>query len=513
MSESVAKGVSKLIAKKLKAFVPFKLTDTQKKVEVSNLQVDSRNVQPGDMFIAYPGVQVDGRRYANQAVSSGAVCVLAEKAQNAEEQQWLSNLACELIEVENLQPQIGKLAAKFFDQPSSQLKMVAITGTNGKTSVSQLIAQAYQTLGQKTAVMGTLGNGVLGDLASTENTTPGPVDVQRLLKSFVDEKVDLVAMEASSHGLEQSRLTGTNIDTAVVTNLSRDHLDYHGSMEAYQEAKERLVTWKGLKHLVLNADDESVLAMGTKAAKDVARLTFSASGNPADLVATNIVYSHNGVEFDLQYNGKTQRFSSALVGEFNVSNLLAVIGVLLINGIGLKDLKNVIAGLQPIHGRMEIVFCRQEAAGQPVVVVDYAHTPDALKQAIAAVRLHCEGALWCVFGCGGDRDQGKRALMGEVASQLADKLVLTNDNPRSEKSEDIFKAIEEGLEVGTDYIVEKDRKTAIYDAVQQADATDWVLVAGKGHEDYQEIKGVKHPFNDVKVAKKALKARQQGAAL
>jgi UDP-N-acetylmuramoyl-L-alanyl-D-glutamate--2,6-diaminopimelate ligase len=493
--------------KKLKSFLPFELSDHQKKMEVSNLQVDSRKVQQGDLFIAYPGVSADGRRFVKQASEQGAACVLAETATNDEEYAWLEGLGCEVVQAKNIQQQLGDIASAFYGKPSKKMDVVAVTGTNGKTSVTQLIAQALMSLGKKSAVLGTLGNGVLGELDITNNTTPGAVDLHKQLNEFVGKDVQLVAMEASSHGLDQGRLNGAAIDAAIVTNLSRDHLDYHGSMKAYQKAKEILVAWPGLEKLILNADDLRVKGMAKHASETADVLYFSMNDCQADVYASDIEYSHQGLRFALNYKGNQQVVESHLIGEFNVSNLLAVCSYLLVSGYSLDQVAGVLPTLKTICGRMDMVV-DAESASLPVVVVDYAHTPDALEKAISAVRRHCEGALWCVFGCGGDRDVGKRSMMGEVASKLADRIVLTNDNPRSENAEAIFNNIEEGFESSTDYFVQKDRKEAIYDAVDQADVNDWILVAGKGHEDYQEINGVKYPFSDLKVAKKALKKRR-----
>ncbi|MCG8670183.1 MAG: UDP-N-acetylmuramoyl-L-alanyl-D-glutamate--2,6-diaminopimelate ligase [Pseudomonadales bacterium] len=499
--------------RKLKSFLPITLSDDLKKMEVSNLQVDSRKVQPGDLFMAYPGVHSDGRQFAQQAVAAGARCVLAETASNSEQKAWLKDLNCPLLEMDGLVEAVGDIASSFYGHPSQQLDVIAVTGTNGKTSVTQLVAQALVALGDKAAVVGTLGNGFPGELVDTANTTPGALELQAALHEYKKQGASVVAMEASSHGLEQGRLQGTAINIAAVTNLSRDHLDYHGSMKAYQKAKEILVRWQGLQHVVLNADDERVMAMKKRVADNVNVMTFSLLDSSADIFADQITFSGQGVEFWLHYAGESVAISTPLVGEFNIANVLVVCGVLIAKGYGLKEIRKAAATLLPIHGRMELVSIAEDEAVQvsskslPTIVVDYAHTPDALDKALTTLRKHCEGELWCVFGCGGDRDEGKRPLMGEVVSRIADRIVLTNDNPRTEKPETILKAVESGFELDADYYVQKDRKAAIADAVMRAAAKDWVLVAGKGHEDYQEIDGVKHPFSDIKVARKALMKR------
>ena len=329
-----------------------------------------------------------------------------------------------------------------------------------------------------------------------------------MLYQFVQNGSDAVALEASSHGLEQGRLQGVNIDTAVVTNISRDHLDYHGSMKAYRKAKELLVKWPGLKQVVLNMDDPNVAAMKSKAGAGVQVLSFSRVSSEADLYAADVEFDREGMRFSLHFRGEKVELGTRLLGDFNIENILAVCAVLLLRGVTLSGLEMLVPRLRPILGRMDIVEL-EDKAQLPVVVVDYAHTPDALAQSLAAVRRHCQGALWCVFGCGGDRDQGKRRLMGEVAAAQADHIVLTNDNPRTEKPEEIISDIESGFAANIDYIVNKDRKLAILDAVLGAENNDWILLAGKGHEDYQEVNGTRSSFSDFKYARKALKKRLQ----
>lgn len=497
--------------KKLQEFLSLKLTKKQKEIIVNQLQTDNRNVQPGDMFIAYPGSAIDSRQFAADAVNRGAVVVLAEKAETAEAKAWLDDLSAPVVEASNVQPIIGEIAAAFYGMPSQHLDVIAVTGTNGKTSVTQLIAQANELLQGHAAVLGTLGNGPVNALQPSSNTTPGPLQIQSLLADFVSQGVRSVALEASSHGLEQGRLAGTLVRTAVLTNLTRDHLDYHGTMEAYQQAKECLVLWPGLRELVWNADDPRVAEMAEKVASGVRRLSFSVSDDDADLYASDIAFTQQGLSFQLHYAGKTVRIESALLGGFNVANLLATIAVLMFRGSSLKDVARLIPKLKPIPGRMEMVALKKEDDKLPVVLVDYAHTPDALSHALQAARTHCDGDLWCVFGCGGDRDKGKRSLMGAVADTHADRIVLTSDNPRSELVEDIFRDIEAGFSESTDYFVKKDRKAAIYDAIMDADPRDWVLIAGKGHEDYQEIRGEKREFSDAKTARKALKKRRDAS--
>ena len=495
--------------KKLGDFLSLPLTEKQKEITVNELQTDNRQLQPGDLFMACPGAVVDARQFAEDAGRRGAAAVLAETAVTPEEKAWLSKAGIEVVEVSGLRKRLGEIAAEFYGHPSRTMDVVAVTGTNGKTSVSQLIAQAQQAIEAPAAVMGTLGNGPLDQLQATENTTPGALDVQRIFHGFARDGIRAVSLEASSHGLDQYRLEGTCIRTAVLTNLSRDHLDYHGTMEAYQAAKERLVFWPGLKELVWNADDVRITDMASRAPANVQKLSYSAKDSDADLYAADIAFTENGLAFRLHYDGNSIDIHSRLIGGFNVSNLLAVIGVLMLRGCSLKKVADITEKLEPIPGRMELVALKKAGDSLPTVLVDYAHTPDALMHALQAARTHCQGHLWCVFGCGGDRDKGKRPLMGEVVANYADRIVLTSDNPRSEAIEHILTDIEAGFPETTDYFVQKDRKAAINEAIADADARDWILIAGKGHEDYQEINGEKFPFSDLKVAKKALKKRRQ----
>lgn len=494
--------------KALSDFLRLPLTKQQQEIRVNQLQIDSRAVQPGDMFIAYPGAAVDGRQFAKNAAAAGAACVLAETPVAEQEKQWLQDLSCELITTDQLLLQVGTIAAEFYEHPSQSLDVIAVTGTNGKTSVTQLITQALDILAGNAAVVGTLGNGPLKNLSDTANTTPGAMELQKLMAQFVADGIGSVALEASSHGLEQGRLQGMAIDTAVITNLSRDHLDFHGTMEAYQGAKEILLHWPGLKHLVFNQDDRNVQAMVAKVAGSAKQLAFSLKNKQADLYANDILFTKHGLSFTLHYKDQIMPIQSRLVGEFNVANLLVVIGILLLRQYSLVEIAKVVAQLEPIAGRMELISVDAGHGGLPMVVVDYAHTPDALQQALAAVRAPCSGQLWCVFGCGGDRDKGKRSMMGKVASQLADKIILTNDNPRGENADLIFVDIKKGITPGADFTVCADREAAINEAISEAAPNDWVLIAGKGHEDYQEIEGIKKDFSDTKTAQAALEKRR-----
>ena len=485
------------------------LTEKDQQRIVRGLSLDSRTVKKGDVFFAYPGVEVDGRQYIQAAVEQGAVTIIVESGES-QGFDW-ADLSVPVLMVDDLRHAVGDIAASFWGVPSAQLSVVAVTGTNGKTSVTQMIAESMASLGNKGAVIGTLGNGVLGQLKETKNTTPDALQIQALLAEFVRENIDVVAMEASSHGLEQGRLLGTNIDIAVVTNIARDHLDYHGSMEAYQRAKAGLVMWPGIQQVILNADDAGVMALTRYIAADVEVVTFSYASTGADVRAEDIVYSKRGLEFTLVTSQGRENVKNQLVGEFNISNLLAVAAVLHCQQYDIKKIALALNSISQVPGRMQEVGLsnEQQNVELPGVIVDFAHTPDALEKALAALKPHCEGKLWCVFGCGGERDKGKRPEMGAMAAKYADRMVITTDNPRNESASDIVKEIEDGIGIGAAYQVELNREDAVRCAVMNAANDDLILLAGKGHEDYQEINGKKHPYSDKDVAEKILYERLQ----
>ncbi len=485
------------------------LTEKDQRRIVRGLSLDSRTVKKGDLFFAYPGVVVDGRQYIQSAVDKGAVAVIVESGES-QDFDW-DDLNVPILMVEDLRRAVGDIAALFWGVPSAQLSVVAVTGTNGKTSVTQMIAESIDSLGNKGAVVGTLGNGVLGQLKETKNTTPDALQIQRLLAEFVRENVDVVAMEASSHGLAQGRLLGTNIDIAVVTNITRDHLDYHGSMEAYQRAKADLVMWPGIRQVILNADDADVMALTNYIAADVEVVTFSHASAIADVRAEDVEYSKRGLAFTLVTSQGREKVKNQLVGEFNVSNLLAVATVLHCQQYEIKKIALALNSISQVPGRMQEVglATEQQRVELPGVIVDFAHTPDALEKALTALKPHCEGRLWCVFGCGGERDKGKRPEMGAMAAKYADRMVITTDNPRNESASEIVKEIEDGIGIGAAYQVELNREDAVRCAVMNAANDDLILLAGKGHEDYQEINGKKHPYSDKDVAEKILYERLQ----
>ena len=469
-------------------------------IVVSGLTLDSRQVRPGDAFFALRGTREHGIHFARGAVERGARVVLAEApAAHAE------GLDVPVLWVDGLHGKVGEIAARFFGRPSESLRVIGVTGTNGKTSTVQLLAQALEHLGHRAATIGTLGAGLHGRINEGERTTPDAINVQGLLASFRDEGATHVAMEVSSHALEQGRVAAVAFEVAAFTNLTRDHLDYHGSMEAYGEAKAKLFAWPSLKAAAINIDDAFGRTLAQRLPDGVQALRLSTEIHAdADVRAVNIITSAEGLAFDLQTPWGTHAVRSRLLGRFNVANLLAVIACLGALGESFGRIVEAVESLEPINGRMNRLG---GVSKLPLVVVDYAHTPDALEQALTALRAHCEGKLICVFGCGGDRDAGKRPQMGAIAERLADRIIITDDNPRTENGDVIVANIVAGLRHPDMARVERDRGTAIEQALGLAMPGDVVLIAGKGHETYQEGAHGKRPFDDLAVARQALEGR------
>lgn len=477
-------------------------------VAVSRLCVDSRQVRPGDVFLAHPGHRVDGRRFIKDAVNAGAAAVLWERNGYV----WDADLKLANLAVDGLATLSGYLADEVFGRPSEALWLVGVTGTNGKTSVSQWLTRAFAALGRKCGVVGTLGIGFPGALSASLNTTPDSLTLHRTLAEFRAADAQAVAMEVSSIGLDQGRLNGLRFDVAVFTNLTRDHLDYHGSMENYAAAKARLFDMPGLRSVVLNLDDRFGMEQARRLAGhglEVIGYTLIASNADAApvnrvLIADKLTTTAAGMRFTARCGNESADLYPNLVGQFNVSNLLAVIGTLMASGFTLDDAASVAEGLTPPQGRMQTLG----GVCDPLVVVDYAHSPDALEQVLRAVRATVTargGRMTCVFGCGGDRDPGKRPIMGELAARLADRVMLTSDNPRSEDPLVILQQIAVATS-GPQVEIVPDRAEAIRKAILSAAADDVIVVAGKGHEPYQEIKGVRYPFSDVEQARGALQA-------
>jgi len=475
----------------------FVATPAARKLVLSGLSLDSRRVRPGDGFFALRGTQEHGIKFAASAVQRGARVVLAEAPVVDAEP-----LDVPVVWVENLHALVGEIAARFYERPAEAMRVIGITGTNGKTSCVQLLAQALSLLGHRAASIGTLGAGVHGQLREGERTTPDVISVHALLADFRDAGVSHVAMEVSSHALQQGRVNAVDFEVAGFTNLTRDHLDYHGSMEAYGAAKAKLFDWPGLRGAVINIDDAFGAELATQVVEGAQVLRCSANdAGEAEIVASAIVTSSEGLAFHLRTPWGSHKFNSHLLGRFNVANLLIVAGCLGAMGEPFANIVTALEALQPVNGRMSRLGGMH---GEPLVVVDYAHTPDALEQALSALRAHCAGRLICVFGCGGERDAGKRPLMGEIAARLADIAIVTDDNPRGEDADAIVAQIVAGMRAAPAMTVERDRAQAIAQALQLAQTGDVVLVAGKGHETYQDGPAGKRPFDDLLVARAAL---------
>jgi len=467
-------------------------------VRYTGVAMDSRLVKPGDLFIAYPGGSTDGRNFIPQALAAGAVMVAWEPAGFDWNPDW--NVAN--VPVDGLRRYVGLIAEHFFKHPSRHLWITGVTGTNGKTSCSHWIAQSLTRLEKPCAVIGTLGSALVGEEASTQypvTTTPDPVSLHAFLGKVRARGAKAVAMEVSSHGIEQGRVTGVDFDVAMFTNLSRDHLDYHGNMRAYGEAKARLFAWPHLKHAVINLDDE----FGAELASRIDRRNVNVVGygfGKGEIAGHNLDLSTKGLRLEITTPWGAAKVRSCVLGAFNALNILGVLGVLVCAGIGLDDAVAAVAELEPVPGRMQMI----RESGFPLIVVDYSHTPDALQKALESLRdLLSPGAqLHCVFGAGGDRDSGKRPVMGEIATRLADQTIITSDNPRWEDPHLIIGDIIAGAHAN--YRVEPDRAAAIRDAIFAAAPDDIVLIAGKGHENYQDIRGERRPFSDVVVARTAM---------
>ncbi|MEP7062717.1 MAG: UDP-N-acetylmuramoyl-L-alanyl-D-glutamate--2,6-diaminopimelate ligase [Betaproteobacteria bacterium] len=468
-----------------------------------SITADSRQVLPGCAFAAYRGRRVDGRDHIGEAVARGASAVLWD---DGEHFAWKPEWQVANAPVPQLQAKLGEISSFVLGDPSQAMWVVGVTGTNGKTSCAQWIAAALDAPGKRCAVIGTLGNGFPGALQPSPNTTPDAAALQAELARLHRAGATSVVLEVSSHGLDQGRVNGVAFDVALFTNLTRDHLDYHATMAAYGNAKARLFAWPGLRMSVVNIDDAfgQHLADAIRA-RGAPLMTYGRISG--DVRATAVAMNDQGITLDVETPQGGGRLHAPVIGDFNVHNLLGTLAALLASDLPLVEALRALGNIHAPPGRMQ----RLGGQGKPIAVIDYAHTPDALEKALLALRTVVAegGELTCVFGCGGDRDPGKRATMGEIAARLADRIVITNDNPRSEDPQAIANAIAKGVrDAGNPrWTVELDRATAIHDAVAAADLGDVVLIAGKGHETYQEIRGVRTPFVDADVANEALARR------
>jgi UDP-N-acetylmuramoyl-L-alanyl-D-glutamate--2,6-diaminopimelate ligase len=476
-------------------------------VQVTGITSDSRMVNKGDLFVAYRNTNV--MAYVKSAIDSGASAVIVESEQLPD----IPKHRVPVIALPQLRAQAGLIAARFFGHPSHNMNVVGVTGTNGKTTVSYLIAQALDNkYPGRSGLIGTLGYGPFNHISNGPNTTPEPVTIQNTLANLQQNKIDAVAMEISSHGLEQYRVTGVEFDIAVFTNLSRDHLDYHQTMENYAASKRRLFSDYLIRKAVINLDD----AFGRELIEEfqdkieLAGYTLRPTSQNQFPVVSAYIVSNNTSGMTLEVNSPWGKgtLTSGLIGEFNASNLLASLSTLCLSDVSFTDAISSLSKCSSIPGRMES-FRQKEA---PVVIVDYAHTPDALRQALQALQDQSSGNLICVFGCGGERDQGKRTEMGKVAEEFSDHIYLTNDNPRHESAEAIVEDIISGIKDRSRITKELDRRCAIMMAIDSASSNDVVLIAGKGHEEYQEIAGVRFALSDRLIVQEILHKYESGNA-
>ena len=469
---------------------------------VTGLSLDSREIQPGNIFVAIEGQTDHGLVFAEAAVNRGAVAVLCDRKFDQYCQQILSSLMTRVVcvPINNLADHLGDIASRFYGEPSRHMFAVGVTGTDGKTSVSHFVAQALDNSEHRCAVLGTIGNGLINKLQPATHTTPDVINVHRLFAELQQQGASQLVMEVSSHGLDQGRVQAVDFDVAVLTNLGRDHLDYHGDVQAYKEAKRRLFEQPRLKAVVLNIDDEFGRQLATELQNKlevwVYRTTADELAGIKNQIQADVARAdESGIELSIQSPAGTATIHLPLLGYFNVSNALAVLSVLLVKGIDFKDAVKRLEQLKTVPGRMEPFYQKDK----PLVIVDYAHTPQALSSVLVSLRQHCKARLICVFGCGGDRDKGKRPLMAEAAEKYADQVIVTDDNPRTENPKDIIAGIEAGFKDSTKHIIIHDREQAIKEAITDATPDDIVLVAGKGHEDYQIVGTEKISFSDVSI--------------
>ncbi len=481
-----------LLSHFLDSYSTFSLPNT---LAINDLCLDSRLLRQGDLFFALTGTHLDGRKFITEAIQKGASAILIEDTQPAI--IWQDKVP--IISLPNLRKIMGLLAAKFYDYPAKKMRMMGVTGTSGKTSCTQFMGAVLQQLTLPCGIIGTLGNGLYGHIQPGQLTTPDAITIQKWLAEFVKENASITAMEVSSHSLDQGRVNGIQFDVGVFTNLSRDHLDYHVTMEAYGAAKKRL--FDQTQHAVINADDAfgQAILCSFRGRQDVLAYSVNPSARAA-LRAENIQLGSSGIKAHIVSPWGNAELDTSLVGQFNLSNLLAVTAALCLADIPLQSVVMSLNRLQPVEGRMQSLG----GDNQPLVVVDYAHKPDALEKVLIALREQCQGTLYCIFGCGGERDRGKRPLMAKIAEHYADQVIVTDDNPRHEDPKQIVADILQGFMDVAKVTVQHDRARAIRDVIQFAGKGDCVLIAGKGAETYQQIGDEKFPFSDVEKVKAAL---------
>lgn len=483
---------------------PFTAATIPTEIEIARLTLDSRQIQPQDLFIALKGTQVDGRQYISDAIARGASAVLTDAATADEVITWQQHIP--IISIPQLTEQLGFIAAHFYGEPAQHLRMIGVTGTNGKTSCSHYIAQCLQQTGERCGVIGTLGSGFYGALGSAGLTTPDAVSLQALLAQFYQQGATSIAMEVSSHSIHQQRINAIPFEIGVFTNLSQDHLDYHHTMANYAAVKRHFMLEMPVRARIINADDQYGARWLEESAEHEA--TFAYALAPASQWSLNIPliypidpeFTHDGIFTRVHTPWGEGDLCVPLLGEFNLSNALAVLAALCVYGMPLPVVLAQLARIEPVVGRMQCLG----GHSQPLIVVDYAHTPDALANVLRALRSHTAGQLICIFGCGGDRDQEKRPMMASIVEQIADKIIVTNDNPRNEDPQFIAQQILAGFNHPEKVVVELDRASAIKYGIQSASERDCVLIAGKGAEQYQQIGRQKIPFSDAEEVEKCL---------
>ena len=493
-------------AKDLRALLAGSSVAVPPDVGIVDLTLDSRSVQFGGAFIALPGTRTHGIGFAAQAVNAGARAILWEPTPGVAAPRVPDSVL--LLAVPNLTAILGTIADRFFGAPSQTVRTVGVTGTNGKTTTAHVIATASQLLGTAAAYAGTIGFGRIDALQTVTHTTPDAITVHRQLAELRDAGVRCLAMEVSSHALDQHRVDGVRFDTAVFTNLTRDHLDYHGTFESYAAAKAKLFAWPQLKHAVINADDAFGRTLLGNCTPNADLTSYSRSSSAPDprmrhLFAARAVAGATGLDITVDGSWGVATLHSRFIGDFNVENLLAALGALLGWNVPFHDAIAALERCSPPPGRMETLF----ATGKPLAIVDYAHTPDALEKVLAAARKHTTGQLICIFGCGGDRDPGKRPLMAAAAERLADQVIVTDDNPRTEDGDAIVADIIKGFAAPARALIERDRAAAIAQGIALGKSGDVVLIAGKGHEDYQIVGTERRRFSDREVARAVLEQR------
>ena len=487
------------------------LSESLANLNITGLSLDSRLVKPGHLFFAVPGFLQDGRDYIHSSLQSGAEIVLYQP-----DKKLLPDNE-RIVPIANLNQKISEISGRFYSYPSKKLALTGITGTNGKTTCTQLLAHLLSFVNGSVGVIGTLGCGSITakktDLKTKGMTTPNPIDIQSILADFVASNINQAVMEVSSHGISQFRINSLLFETAVFTNLSHDHLDYHGNLENYSKVKKELFSMPGLKNAVINIDD----TFGSRIAEDLSlsinKISYSLVNPEASIFAEEINISITGFTAKISSPWGQGELKSRLIGKFNLQNLLAVVGAACSQGLNFDNVIKVIPMLENIPGRMEIVNDTEQRTEKliagPVVILDFAHSPDALKNALGTLRDLCSGKLWCIFGCGGNRDQEKRPIMGKIAAELADHVIITNDNPRNESPKKISEQILSGIIPNTKSIIILDRREAINFSIKSAMQEDVILIAGKGDESYQFLGSKKFSFSDRVEAKIALNNREE----